>query len=263
MDDSAPLKILRPWRGVWRPIWSRRESLGGFSFLISIFFVGMFSIGAPYFISNNIAAHYLETVWDPEIALDRSLPVINWLIIPYVALYLFYPATLALAPRDDRGRMELALGVQGLLMATMFCVLFFLLLPAEIDLRDQLDTHWETNPPNWLEEALFTFIHVSDNPWNAWPSLHIVHSTLLARLITHWVQRDHHESRFAKPFLVLLWVEWALLCVSILATKQHYLFDLVTGLVVAFVFWRMFIRVIDMVEESGPDKLASESGWSD
>ena len=83
----------------------------------------MFSIGAPYFISNNIAAHYLETVWDPEIALDRSLPVINWLIIPYVALYLFYPVTLALAPRDDRGRMELALGVQGLFMATMFCVL--------------------------------------------------------------------------------------------------------------------------------------------
>ena len=262
MDDNAPLKILRPWKGVWRPIWSYREGLGGFSFLISIFFVGMFSIGAPYFISNNIAAHYLETVWDPEIALDRSLPVINWLIIPYVALYLFYPVTLALAPRDDRGRMELALGVQGLFMATMFCVLFFLLLPAEIDLRDQLDTHWEANPPNWLEEALFTFIHVSDNPWNAWPSLHIVHSTLLARLITHWVQRDHHESRLAKPFLVLLWVEWALLCVSILATKQHYLFDLVTGLVVACVFWGMFTKVIDMVEERGPDKLASESGWS-
>ena len=98
MDDNAPLKILRPWKGVWRPIWSRREELGGFSFLISIFFVGMFSIGAPYFISNNIAAQYLETVWDPEIALDRSLPVINWMIIPYVALYLFYPVTLALAP---------------------------------------------------------------------------------------------------------------------------------------------------------------------
>ena len=62
MDDNAPLKILRPWKGVWRPIWSRREELGGVSFLISIFFVGMFSIGAPYFISNNIAAHHLETV---------------------------------------------------------------------------------------------------------------------------------------------------------------------------------------------------------
>ena len=110
---------------------------------------------------------------------------------------------------------------------------------------------------------MFTFIHVSDNPWNAWPSLHIVHSSLLARLITHWVQRDYHESRFSKPFLVLLWIEWALLCVSIMATKQHYLFDLVTGLVVAFVFWRMFTKVIDMVEDRGPDKLASESGWSD
>ena len=67
MDDNAPLKMLRPWKGVWRPIWSRREELGGFSFLISIFFVGMFSIGAPYFISNNIAAHYSKQCGIPRL----------------------------------------------------------------------------------------------------------------------------------------------------------------------------------------------------
>ena len=232
-------------------------------FALFVFIIGLTCVAVPYFASNNIAASYLGTAWDPEIAFDRDFPVINWMIIPYAALYLFYPATLIIAPRNDRGRMELALAIQGLALATMFCVLFFLALPAEIDLRDQLDTHWESNPPNWLEEALFSFIHASDNPWNAWPSLHIVHSFLLAKLITHWVQRDYHQNRSAKPFLALLWIEWVLLSISILATKQHYLFDLLTGLIVAVVFWSLFEKVLIMVNDRGVDELASESGWSD
>jgi|TARA_B100001175_G_scaffold231624_2_gene198163 membrane-associated phospholipid phosphatase len=242
-------------------MWSRREEMGGWMFILFVFIIGVTCVAIPYFASNNIAASYLGTVWDPEIAFDRDFPVINWTIIPYAALYLFYPFTLLLAPRDDRGRMELALGIQGLFLVTMFCVLFFLILPAEIDLRDQLDTHWESNPPNWLEDALFTFIHASDNPWNAWPSLHIVHSYLLARLMTFWVIREYPESKAASFFLVILWIEWVLLCLSILATKQHYLFDLITGALVGVTCWRLFQPLMDMVERRGPSEMAIEFGW--
>ena len=76
MDDNAPLKMLRPWKGVWRPIWSRREELGGFSFLISIF-VGMFSIGAPYFISNNIVKALPQQCGIPRLPWIGA-SVINW-----------------------------------------------------------------------------------------------------------------------------------------------------------------------------------------
>ena len=250
--------LVMPWKGFWRSTWSRRERMGGYWFPIEMFFFGLLFVAVPYFASNNIAAHYLETVWDPEIWLDRQIPVVNWMIIPYAALYLFYPATLAISPRDDRGRAELILAMQGLILITLFCTFFFLVLPAEIDLRDQLDM----DSLSGIEASLFGFIHFSDNPWNAWPSLHIVHSYLLARMMTLWINREHGEKPLAKAFLVILWVEYALLCVSILPTKQHYLFDLFTGLVTAMVAWKLFEYALSLAERHSPSRIADEADWA-
>ncbi len=257
--------LVMPWR-FWGSSWSRRHMIGGNWFPIEMFLVGLLCVAVPYFASNNIAAHCLDyhcldTVWDPEISLDRDIPVINWMIIPYAALYLFYPATLVLCPRDDRGRMELLLAMQGLILVTLFCVVIFLVLPAEIDLRWQLGEHWVDKPLNGIESELFGFIHFSDNPWNAWPSLHIVHSFLLARMMTRWVSREHGEKTLAKVFLVILWIEYALLCVSILTTKQHYLFDLVTGLFVATLTWKLFEYALSLTDQNSPGEIAEEAGW--
>ena len=231
--------------------------MGGYWFPIEMFIFGLLFIAVPYFGSNNIAEHYLSTVWDPEIRLDREIPVVNWMIIPYAALYLFYPATLVISPRDDRGRAELILAMQGLILVTLFCTFFFLFFPAEIDLRDQLDL----DSLSGIEASLFGFIHLSDNPWNAWPSLHIVHSYLLARMMTFWVIREHGEKPLAKAFLVLLWVEYALLCVSILTTKQHYLFDLLTGLATAMLAWKLFEYALELAERQSPGQIAEDAGW--
>ena len=261
MDESPPTRIhslVMPWRGFWRSTWSRREMMGGYWFPIEMFLFGMLCVAVPYFGSNNIAEHYLSTVWDPEIWLDREIPVVNWMIVPYAALYLFYPATLIISPRDDRGRAELILAMQGLILVTLFCTFFFIFFPAEIDLRDQLDL----DSLSGIEASLFSFIHFSDNPWNAWPSLHIVHSYLLARLMTFWVNREHGEKPLAKAFLVLLWVEYVLLCVSILTTKQHYLFDLATGLATAMLAWKLFEYALGLAEHQSPRQIAEDAGWA-
>ena len=215
-------------------------------------------VAVPYFSTNNIASMYLDTVWDPEIGLDRELPVVNWMILPYTLLYIFYPATLLLCPRDERGHAELAVGMQTLIMVTAFCCTIFLVLPAEIDLRDQID--WDSLT-GW-EAILFEFIHLSDNPWNAWPSLHIVHSYLLARLMTVWAIRRAEASSAWNAFIVVLWIEWALLCISILTTKQHYLFDLVTGIAVAQLAWMATKPNLDEIEDMGPSAFAEECGWT-
>ena len=253
--------LAMPWK-IWKSSWTRRHMMGGNWFPLEMFLVGLICVAVPYFTSNNIAEYYLSTVWDPEIALDRDIPVINWMIIPYAALYLFYPATLVLCPKDDRGRLELLLAMQGLILVTLFCVVIFLVLPAEIDLRWQLDEHWVDHPLNGIETALYGFIHFSDNPWNAWPSLHIVHSYLLARMMTLWVIREHGEKPFAKAFLAILWVEYVLLCGSILTTKQHYLWDLVAGLIVAVFAWKLFEYALSLADRNTPEEVAKEAGWT-
>jgi len=151
--------------------------------------------------------------------------------------------------------------MQGLILITLFCVFFFMVLPAEIDLRDQLDTHWIDNSPNAFEEALFSFIHTSDNPWNAWPSLHIVHSYLLARMMTYWVRREYSENSLAKVFLAVLWIEYVLLCISILTTKQHYLFDLFTGFLTAVLAWKLFEYALGIAERHSPSSIAESADW--
>jgi len=263
MTDRSPQPLLRPWLGVWRFAWRFRHAAGGAAFPVIVFLIGTITVAAPYFIANNVAALHLETLWDPEVQLDRDFPVINWMVIPYAAFYLLFLATLALTPRDDRGRMELAIGLQALSLATWLCVAIFLVMPAEVDLREQLAAHWEHTPPSDFQRSLFSFIHASDAPWNAWPSLHIVHSYLLVRLMTRWLRRDHWHSWMAKACLILIWSEWSLLCVSVMATKQHYVFDLITGGLVAHAFWLLFRRALRLIDELGATTLAVEARWID
>jgi membrane-associated phospholipid phosphatase len=215
-------------------------------------------VAIPYLITNNIAHLYLDTVIDPELALDRKIPVVYWMILPYSLLYLFYPVTLVLSPRDDRGRAELVVAMQMLIAVNAVCCINHLILPAEIDLRDQID--WELM--NYWQTSLFEFIHSADNPWNAWPSLHIVHSYFLARLMTMWVQRENPDHTLTKPFLFLLWLEWGLLCISILATKQHYAFDLVTGFLVGHLAWVWCKPGLDLVGSKGSEAFAEGAGWA-
>ena len=227
-------------------------------FHLEISLIFFLLVALPYFSTNNIAHAYLETVWDPEIGLDRNIPVINWMILPYAILYCFYPATLFLCPRDDRGRAELAVAMQALIMVTAFCCIIFLILPAEIDLRDQIE--WDSMS-GW-EMTLFEFIHFSDNPWNSWPSLHVVHSYLLARVMTEWISRNGSESKLWKILLVFLWLEWALLCISIMTTKQHYFFDLVSGVFVAHISWIWTKSNIDEISSKGLREFIHECGWN-
>lgn len=209
----------------------------GWMFPVVVFLVGLVTVAAPYFGSNALAARCLETAWDPGTALDASIPALNWTILPYTAFYLLFPAAIAVAPRDDRGRAELAVGLQVLSAATWSCVAVFLLMPAEVDLRGQLLEHWQRTPPSALEAWLFAFVHESDTPWNAWPSLHVVHSLLLVMMMTRWTRRDRRRPMLATLVLTVLWSEWVLLCVSVLTTKQHFVFDLVSGLLVGMAFW--------------------------
>lgn len=208
-------------------------------------------VAVPYFGTNAWAAANGVTVWDPETSLDRQIPVIGWMIAPYMALYLFYPATLLANPMDDRHRLELISGVQMLSLATIFCSIIFVLFPAEIDLRDQLD--WDSLS-GW-QVGLFETMHFMDEPWNAWPSLHIAHSYFLARAITRWVRAAHSDSTGRRLFLAILWIEFILLSISILTTKQHYVWDLFTGLLVGFVGWRIAEPVLESIAALPDDRL--------
>ena len=47
-----------------------------------------------------------------------------------------------------------------------------------------------------------------------------------------------------------------------MTTKQHYLFDLVTGLIVAMVAWRLFEYSLGLAERHSPSRIADEADWA-
>ena len=98
-------RLLTPWPYVWVIPWKYRGALGGHLFRVMVLIFGVVAVAVPYFGTNIWAETFATTVWDPEIALDRQIPVIGWMIAPYMALYLFYPCLLytSPSPRDQRG----------------------------------------------------------------------------------------------------------------------------------------------------------------
>jgi hypothetical protein len=62
---------------------------------------------------------------------------------------------------------------------------------------------------------------------------------MLVVLIVHrWHNKDGTK---ATILLGALWFAWALLVISITTTKQHYVWDAISALIVGFLAWRYWI----------------------
>jgi membrane-associated phospholipid phosphatase len=87
-------------------------------------------------------------------------------------------------------------------------------------------------------------MHSTDNPWNAWPSLHVVQSLLIVLVLRRWKIIYGIKEAF-------VWGAWVALCISILTTKQHFIFDLATGIAVALIAWFwLFIPALNATTNS-------------
>ena len=134
----------------------------------------------------------------------------------------------------------------------------FVISPAEVYIRD-VAIQEMVNRPGLLNE-MYEIMWILDEPYNAWPSLHIAHSYFLARAITRWVQASYSDTTPRKLFLTILWVEFVLLSISILTTKQHYIWDLFTGLLAGVTAWYVAEPFLNKVRDLADDKVGLHLG---
>ena len=189
----------RFWR-LWRPVWRLRHKANGFLFPALLLFWVLLLI-SPYIVINRIAAwaehtpvqeesippekklkesrQDQRTAWDPKSLfrdsegqfLDYKIPAIDWTIWFYLSLFGYYCAFFA-AQKNDRGRAESLVMAQAWVVSSWIAYPIFALLPADIDLRWQLNMEQMTP----LYQFLFKAFHTLDEPFNAWPCLHIAQS---------------------------------------------------------------------------------------
>lgn len=215
-----------PWNQ-WKYLWKIRKNRIIFS--ISIGFIFFVLIGIPYYIANQISSYRGWVAFDPMWNIDTVTPYIPILNLGYFSFYLYY----VLVPFFSREEIQKKLAIvftQRIVIATLPAFALFILLPVQVDMRDSIQG-------DDLLTTLLTLIHSVDEPYNAWPSLHVVHSlcVVLAVPLIFKISKLNHT---------LLWIAWLILCYSTMTTQQHYLFDIMTGIIYALIIHFSMIKPV-------------------
>lgn len=237
-------RLLKPW-GVWKPIWARRLERNEWVIPFTMMLMIVILLGIPYAAINHFAEWLNWSAFDPATSLDEAIPFIAWSIIPYTTLYLYYPAGAILAEKSDLGRRDTLVLYQVIFLVSWAVFLLFLIFPTEIHIRDHIPIEVREGGGSW-GWAYGGIMHKTDMPWNAWPSLHIIQSLLIVLTLDFWwAKRLESEPGFARRRLILrtiTWLGWIFLAASICTTKQHFVFDLVTGIIVGLASYRWLLK---------------------
>ncbi|XXF78555.1 phosphatase PAP2 family protein [Myxococcaceae bacterium GXIMD 01537] len=166
--------------------------------------------GVGYVLLNR--HHLREPTLLPLTALDRDTPFLVWTVWAYAAL-LSSDFLLPLFIRDGRVLND-AIRAFLVVIAVNFAV------------WAAFPTSYPRPPPpqgDSLSERFYRLLVAADTPTNCLPSSHIA-----IPAVSLWALSREHPRRAP-----LLWAGFALLSLSILTTKQHYVVDLFAGLAVA------------------------------
>ncbi len=180
-----------------------------------LLFLGPFFY-ATYGLSNYLASQRAEV---PNITFgwEYVIPFLEWSIIAYWSINLFYVATL-FANQDTAGVDRIA---KRYLTCQIIAVACFIAFPLKA-VFVKPETFGLTG---FLFDALGSF----DKPFNQAPSLHI------ALLLIIW---DHWRSRFTGAMRII-WHVWCFLIgASVLTTFQHHFIDIPAGALLGlFALW--------------------------
>ena len=153
--------------------------------------------------------------------LDDAIPVVGPFVVPYVSLrpFLYGSLVLFLLLRVRVYRSA------ALSMIAVFAVsyVFYFFLQSFIE------------RPTLIGDDTFSRmireVYAGDQPYNDFPSLHASLSTMVA---VHWLRVDRRVGT-----IVAIWA--ALIVVSTVFVKQHYVADMVAGALLAFVVSRVML----------------------
>lgn len=161
-----------------------------------------------------IVYRYVNEMMPPRvdfyIPLDAAIPFLPWTIFIYMSMYLLF----AFAAVYVEGKAFLR-GLGVLVVVCIISLLFFVVFPAHYPRPDPSIIQ---NP---LIEQMFVNMFAFDSPGNTFPSLHVGTTTTAVLMLR-------------KTKLRWFFAVWgALICLSTLTVKQHFIADVAGGIALA------------------------------
>lgn len=173
-----------------------------------------------YTIPNRI--QIFETSYLTLFNIEKALPFIDWTIWIYISFFIYIILVfILLKQKENMNRLFYA---QMLLL--FVSMIIYYLFP--------IGYPRPTVELNGIASSIVNFYYSIDTPNNAWPSLH-VGLTFLAGF--GFLKEKKH--------LFPIFMIWAvLISISTLTIKQHYLWDVITGFVLAVFFYYFSLKFI-------------------
>lgn len=187
----------------------------GLFFTANLYYLG------GYFIIN-LFTHTRTHHFHLALPFESSIPFYPIFIFAYCALFLMLAYTYIVI--NDLNYFWKAFKTFILCVTIHF--IFFFLMPVEYTLRPVID------PEQSIIYRIVDFFYWLDLPYNCFPSLHISNAFLCAHLL------ERYRAGYGKVFFPLA----ILIAISVVLVKQHYIADVLVGMVVAygtyFYIWR-------------------------
>lgn len=174
-----------------------------------------------YYLTNHYP--FLEPRLLPFTWIDSNVPLMPYSILIYISEYFYFAFVYILLRNHDNINKYL---YSFFTLQVVSCAIFAIVptiyprenypIPADI--------------PNWLQ-ATWAWLHTVDQATNCFPSLHV--SSVLLSSFVFW-------SGGQKKLFWFFFIWGLMITGSTLTTKQHYLWDIVSGAGLALVCFRWF-----------------------
>jgi membrane-associated phospholipid phosphatase len=180
---------------------------------------------AVYFVSQIYTLlNHGPAVLNLHTALDSAIPVIPIFVIPYNSLQPYIYATLLLFLLFRTKDFQAAALTMIAVWFVSYAFYYFLQTEVVRPVLTGTDTF----------SKMVMAVYAGDNPFNDFPSLHTSLSTIMA---IYWVKVN-------KTLGIIFSVWTALIVAATLFIKQHYIADMLLGLLLAFGFSALFSHLI-------------------
>ena len=174
-----------------------------------------------YMTPNHI--HLFVPSYLPMFSFEKAIPFMDWTVWVYVSDYLYIG--LAFMLFSEKENMNKIYYSQMLLL--FVSMIIFFMLPTTYPRPMAVEYSGITG-------MMLNLLHSSDTPGNACPSIHVA-MTFLAGF----------GFLKEKRYLLTVFMIWAILIsLSTITVKQHYVLDVVSGFIVAIIFYYLGQRFI-------------------
>ena len=156
----------------------------------------------------KLSLHSTQTV------IDNFIPLIPIFSLPYILYIPLLLGTLLLWILK-LGKLE-TLFLNRFILAQLIAIGFFVFYPTQMIRIDIVGSG--------ISNSLVKFIYSTDQPYNLFPSTHVLHTCIIMQ---YWIMVSKR-----KTVKFVLFVITFLICVSTVLIKQHYAIDIIGGLAI-------------------------------